>query len=464
MPRAAMSLRLAFLLLLLTPAVLWAQQTDPPSVTFDPPLAPGPVYLVPVDGMIDNMLARYLDRALSEAEQSEAALVIFHVNTFGGLVEAADAIRQRLLRAEVPTLAFVDHNAISAGALISYAADRIVMAPGSTFGAATVVEGMGGTAAPDKYQSAMRALMRATAEENGRDPRIAEAMVDERIEIPGVSEAGQVLTLSSEEALRLGVADAVLDDVDAVITATGMAPHDLVAHAASATERVLRFFGSPVVQSILMLMMMGGLYFELQSPGVGFPGLMAALGALAFFAPSYALGLVESWEIVLFFIGIILLGVEVFVLPGFGVAGVLGLLLTVFSLGAALIGNVGFSFPDDGSLTQAILTMAVTLVLLVLLLFSVGRYAPRSKRMNSLVLQPSLPLGADLPLGPVAEVGQLGVSLSPLRPAGTVDLGGRRLDARSTGDFIAPGTPVEVVRVYGAYVEVQAAQPVSLQA
>ncbi len=448
---------LVVLLLALLAPLAAAQQ--PADTLFNPALPPGPVYRVPVEGTIDNGLARYIDRALDEAEADGAALVVLHVNTFGGLVDAADQIRQRILRASVPTLAFVDHNAISAGALISYAADKIVMAPGGTFGAATVVEGMGGAAAPDKYQSAMRALMRTTAEENGRDPRIAEAMVDERVEVPGVSRAGEVLTLSSEEALRVGVADAILPDVDAVFAAAGQATHDLVAHDATVAEQVLRFFGSPVVQSILMLMMMGGLYFELQSPGVGFPGLMAAIGALAFFAPSYALGLVESWEIVLFFIGLILLGVEVFVLPGFGVAGVLGVLLLVFSLGAALIGNVGFAFPGGESLTRAILTMAVTLVLLVLLLFSVGRYAPRSKRLNSLVLQPALALGDTTGLLEWMHVGERGRSLSPLRPAGVVELGGRRVDAVSTGGYVDTGTSVEVVRVHPSYVEVNPAAP-----
>ncbi len=434
------------------------------ALAFSPPLQEGPVYQVKVDGVIDNGLARYVDRAFAEAEAGGASLVLLHVNTFGGLVDAADQIRQRILRATVPTLAFVDHNAISAGALISYAADKIVMAPGSTFGAATVVEGNTGEQAPDKYQSAMRALMRATAEENGRNPRIAEAMVDERVEIPDVSKAGEVLTLSSEEALQLGVADAILQDVEAVLDAVGVETYDTVLHSASVTERILRFFGMPAVQSLLLLMMMGGLYFELQSPGVGFPGLMAAIGALAFFAPSYALGLVESWEIVLFFIGIILIGVEIFVLPGFGVAGILGILLTVFSLGVALIANVGFSFPGGADLTQAILTMAVTMVLLVLLIFSVGRYMPRSQGMNRLVLASTLETDPQTRFLEYATVGQHGITLSSLRPSGTVELAGRRVDAVSTGAFVPAGTPVEVVRVHAGHVAVQPASSPALTA
>jgi membrane-bound serine protease (ClpP class) len=188
----------------------------------------------------------------------------------------------------------------------------------------------------------MRGLMRATAEANGRDPRIAEAMVDESIVIAGISDSGKVLTLSAAEALRLGVADAMMGEVPEVIASAGLSEAEIVAHRETRTERLLRFLASPVVQSILMLMMLGGLYFELQTPGVGFPGLMALIGAALFFAPSYMMGLVESWEIVLFGIGVLLLLAEIFIIPGFGVAGIAGIVLVVGSLFAALIGNIGF--------------------------------------------------------------------------------------------------------------------------
>ncbi len=157
--------------------------------------ASGPVYVVPVEGTIDNVLSSYISRAVADAESAGAGLIIFHIDTFGGLVDAADAIRKTILDAEPTTVAFIDKNAASAGALISYASDRIVMVPGGSIGAATVVEGVGGEAAPDKYQSYMRGLMRSTAEANGRDPRIAEAMVDQSIEIEGIVEADKVLTL-----------------------------------------------------------------------------------------------------------------------------------------------------------------------------------------------------------------------------------------------------------------------------
>ncbi len=419
--------------------------------------ATGPVFVVTIEGMIDNALAKYIDRAVADAESAEAATIIFHIDTFGGLVEAADAIRKAILDTTIPTVAFIDHNAASAGALISYAADSIYMAPGSSMGAATVVEGVGGEAAPDKYQSYFKGIMRATAEANGRDPLIAEAMVDQDLVVEGVSEAGQVLTLSTSEAVALGVADAEMADLDAVVAHLGFGDSERVVHKTTTLERILRFFGSPVVQGILMLMMMGGLYFELQTPGVGFPGIMAAIGAALFFGPHYMLGLVESWELVLFVVGVILLLVEIFVIPGFGIAGISGLVLVVGSLGVSLIGNVGFSFPSGDTVTEAIWTLAITLMLGVFLGFSLSKYLPRSSRFHQLVLEPELSSAFGYTASETRDalLGNTGRALTHLRPAGSAEFGGERIDVITSGEFIEAGTSVRVVNVQGSRVMVR---------
>lgn len=424
---------------------------------FAEPLGSGPVYRVEVSGMIDNALARYLDRAISEAENADAQALFVHMDTFGGLLDAADEIRQSILAAEIPVVVYIDRNAISAGALIAYSADRILMVPGGLIGAATVVEGMGGEAAPDKYQSAMRAMMRATAEANDRDPRVAEAMVDETLAVEGISEAGQVLTLSSEEALRFGVADALAESEDEALALVGLSAEGEVFHSASRVERILRFFGSPVIQSILMLMMMSGLYFELQSPGVGFAGAMAVIGAALFFAPNYMIGLVESWEIVLFVLGVVLVLVEIFVIPGFGVAGVLGSGLMIFSLGTALIGNVGLDFPSGGAITQALATLAATLVLGVVLIASMGRYLPSSGPMNRLVLAGDLGSAEGYTSADTDDtlLAAVGIALTDLRPAGTAEIDERRVDVVTAGDYIEAGAAVEVMQVRGSRVEVR---------
>jgi membrane-bound serine protease (ClpP class) len=419
----------------------------------------GPVYEVAVEGMIDNALARYLSRAIQEAEAADAAAVVLHIDTFGGLVDAADQIRKDILSTDVPTIALIDKNAASAGALISYAADRIVMVPGASIGAATVVEGVGGEAAPDKYQSYMRGLMRSTAEANGRDPAIAEAMVDQDIEIEGVSEEGEVLTLSASEALELGVADLIVDDYDELIEKLDLGDREVILHQTTGVERFLRFFASPIIQSILMLMMLGGLYFELQTPGVGFPGAVALIGGALFFAPNYAAGLVESWEIVLFILGVILLIVEVLVIPGFGLAGIAGLVFSVGALFAALVGNVGLEFPPVSEVVSAIYTLAVTMVLLVILLFSLGRYLPSSPVVGKLVLAPELASIGGYTSAETRDwlVGKTGVALTALRPSGTAVIEDERVDVVSQGDFIDQGSAIQVISVNGSRVEVRVA-------
>ena len=454
-------MRYLFVLILACLAPSALAQTEP-TLSFDHPLGTGTVYDVPLNGTVDAALARYVDRALDEAEADEAALVVLRIDTFGGLLDAADQIRKRVLGASVPTLAFVEGNALSAGALIAYAADKIVLAPGATMGAATVVQGAGGEAAPDKYQSAMRAMMRATAEENGRDPNVAEAMVDERIDLPGISPEGEVLTLSADEAQRIGVADAVLSSLDSVLSASGVTTQLRVAHDTSPMERTLRFFGSPVVQSILMLMMMGGLYAELQSPGLGFPGAISLLGALLFFAPHYAMGLAASWEIALFVLGIILIALEVFVIPGFGVAGIAGSLLAIGSLGAMLVANVGFGFPI-GAFRDASEVMAVTMVLFALVVAAALHYLPRTTQFGRLVLadqSPSPePIGSERTSQPT--VGTTGTTLTPLRPSGMAMLLDQRVDVVAQGVFVDANVPVRVVEIEGGRVVVAPIAPVA---
>ena len=441
------------------PQLTKAQEQITDRFAFETPLTDGPVYLIPIDGMIDNSLARYIDRANADAEAAEAALIVYHIDTFGGLVDAADKIRKSILGVSIPTVAFIDKNAASAGALISYSSDRIVMAPGSSIGAATVVEGGSGAVASEKYQSYMKGLMRATATANGRDPQIAEAMVDDSLEVPGISEAGSLLTLAYDEALEVEVAEAILPSIDSILETLEISEASRVDHQASGAEQFLRFFSSPVLQSILMLMMMGGLYFELQTPGVGFAGLMALIGAALFFAPHYMLGLVESWEIALFVVGVILLIVEIFVIPGFGVAGISGLILVLGSLTAGLIGNVGLDMPDRSAVTSAVGTMAVTLVLLGVLVYSLARYLPSSQRLNGLVLAPELSsaegyVAADTDF---SLLGAIGRALTPLRPSGTVQINetSERVDVITAGEFIPSGALVRVVNVRGARVEVR---------
>lgn len=416
------------------------EQTD------DPTTAPGAVYLIHVEGLIDNGLHKYLQRGLELAKRNEASGVVLYIDTFGGLVDAADEIRKNLLDFELPVISYIDKNAASAGALIAIATDSIYMAPGASIGAATVVDGSGQYAA-EKMQSYMRGLMRSTAEATGRDPKIAEAMVDESIEVEGVVEAGKLLTLSSDEAVELGLADGKFSTLDQVLVEMGWEQKELIDLQELWAESVLRFLANPVVSSLLMLMMLGGLYFELQSPGVGFPGIISGIGAMLFFAPLYIMGLAQSWEIVLFFIGVVLIVLEVFIIPGFGVAGLIGISLVIISMATSLIGNVGFSYPELHQISQAIWTMAITLILGIAMIASMIRYMPQNRFFSKLILADS----TDRDHGYTSTsskddlIGLEGVAMTSLRPSGTVLIEDRRIDVITSGDFIEKGARVRVV-------------------
>lgn len=417
------------------------------------------VVLVHIEGMIDNGLAHYVDRSIEAATQQEADVILFDVDTFGGLVDAADKIRKSILDTPIRTVAFIDKNAASAGALISLACDEIYMAEGASIGAATVVEGTGGEKASEKMQSYMRGLMRATAEANGRNPAIAEAMVDESIEVEGISEAGKLLTLSHVEAERVGISDGTYPGRADLYADMGWTVSETIDITETWEESFLRFLANPVVSGILMLMMMSGLYFEFQTPGFGFGGAAALTGAALFFAPLYIMGLAESWEIVLFGIGVLLMIAEIFVIPGFGVPGVLGLVLMVFSLGASLVGNVGLEFPESEQINRAIWVLVLSIGTFIVMLFSIGRNLPENKRLRFLVLSETAgsvndPEEAARSLD---LVGRTGTALSPLRPAGTAMIDGRRVDVTTEGEFIEAQETVQVLRASGSRVVVRAA-------
>lgn len=409
------------------------------------------VVVVPIQGDIDNGLVKLVERSIADAEEMGAIGIILHMDTYGGLLNAGDEIRTSFLNTEIPTIAFIDKNAASAGALIALSCDEIVMTSGSSMGAATAVQGQTGEKAPEKIQSYMRGMMRSTAESNGRDPRYAEAMVDETLEIEGVIEEGKLLTFSSSEALKYNYADTVLASLNQVMEWKGWEQAEKVNVEERWEESVLRFLSSPVMSSLLMLMMLGGLYFELQSPGVGFPGAISAVGAMLFFAPLYIMGLAQSWEIVLFVIGVILIAIEIFVIPGFGLAGFAGISLVIFSLGAALIGNIGLSFPEFDIISRAIWTMVVTLLLSIALVYSLSQYLPNNSRFNRLILATSMGPGSamDLEGETLSLVGQIGTALSPLRPSGTIKVGDQRIDVVSDGDFIDRGEAVKIVSAVG---------------
>jgi membrane-bound serine protease (ClpP class) len=418
------------------------------------------VYVAPIEGIIDLGLAPFVERVLSEATAAKADAVVLEINTFGGRVDAAVLIRDALLRARVPTVAFVNKRAISAGALISLAAEKIVMADGSTIGAATPVQmgapGNGAKAVDEKSVSYMRKEFRATAESRKRPPLVAEAMVDPDVVIAGVIEKGKLLTLTTTEALKLGVADVRADDLDAVLEYLKLPGAEVRRPTVNWAEQLVRFFTHPVLSSVLMTIGILGIIVELRTPGFGVPGAIGIASLGLFFWGHWLVRLAGWEEILLVTLGLILLAFEIFVIPGFGVAGVLGIL--------ALGGGLALSLVGAGA-TGALMLYAtgrVALSLLIALGLSlvVLRFLPYLPYGRSLVLDADLDARAGYASAPETDlklVGKRGTAATPLRPAGIADVEGQRVDVVSQGEYIEADAPIEVVRVDGNRIVVRQA-------
>ncbi|MFN5224011.1 MAG: NfeD family protein [Bacteroidota bacterium] len=410
-------------------------------------------YVIDVREEISPGMARKLGKALDEAQAQKVDLVILNMNTYGGLLDAADSMRTRLMNFPIPVVAFINNNAASAGALIAISCNRIYMTGGSSIGAATVVN-ESGEPLPDKYQSYMRSIMRSTAEKRGRDPLIAEAMVDPRTYIPGVNDSGKVLTFTTSEAIENGYCEKQAASIEEVLVAEQMVGAKQLRYEATWVDNVITFFTNPAVSGVLLLIILGGIYFELQTPGIGFPLLAAAVAAVLYFVPLYLDGMAANWEILLAIIGFALLAVEFFVIPGFGVAGISGILLIVVAFAFSMVGNQGFDFSPVSSreLTVAFATVVVSMFAAVVLAFVTGRSLMRSSRFGKMVLQNTMEseagyVSADAVLDTL--IGAHGVTDTLLRPSGKVLIGARVYDAVADNSFIEKGVSITVKSLSG---------------
>jgi len=343
--------------------------------------------------------------------------------------------------------------------LISIACDSIYMSPGASIGAATVVEGAGGGAAPDKYQSYMRSIMRSTAEENGRDPRIAEGMVDEKIVIDSVKQAGKVITFTTSEAIAHGYCEAKVQSIEEILKRNHIDKYEIEYFKLGATEKIIAFFLNPFISGLLILVIIGGIYFELQTPGVGFP-LFAAITALVLYlVPYYLNGLAEYWEILALLIGFILLVVEIFVTPGFGFIGVTGLVLIVGSLVLIMLNNDYFNF-DFVPLGDIVVAMFATLGGIsggALLLFFGGARLTQTKAFRRMALTETQETrqGYSATANLEALLGKTGEAFTILRPSGKVMIENILYDAYTRGEYIEKGEAVEVISMEGSTLRVK---------
>lgn len=406
---------------------------------------------------------RIVSKALQAAVDSNADLVIIHMNTYGGLLNDGDSIRQAILNSTIPVWVFIDKNAASAGALIAIACDKIFMAPGSSMGSATVVDGSGAVL-PDKYQSYMRSMMRATAESHGadtiingqdtvikykRDPLIAEAMVDPRTVVPGLIDSTKVLAFTPEEAIKYNYCEGKYLSITDVLKGEGIASYKITKVEKSQMDKIIGFLANPAISGVLISIILFGIFFELRTPGVGFPLAAAVLAAFLYFAPLYLEGLAANWEILVFIAGLALIALELFVLPGFGVAGISGIFLMVSALVLSMVRNIqfDFTFTTSAQLNTALAVVLGALLAFVGLTFLFGRTMLNNPVFRRLILADTLE-GARVGTQNISgndPMQKEGIAFTDLRPMGKVKIEGVIYNARTYGGFIEKGSTIRVI-------------------
>jgi membrane-bound serine protease (ClpP class) len=449
-----MNLMLSLLLVACGLLTLWARAQQPPTR----PL----VYVVPIEGVIDLGLAPFVSRVLNEATQAGAAAVVLDIDTFGGRVDAAVQIRDALLDAKLRTVAFVDKRAISAGALIALSAQTIAMATGGTIGAAAPVQaGAPGAAAlpvQEKTVSYVRKEFGATAEARGRPQLLAEAMVDADVEVPGVIAKGKLLTLTTDEALKHKVADLRADTLDSLLQQLDLTGAEVRRSTPHWAEQLVRLLTHPILSSLLISIGMVGILVELRTPGFGLAGAVG-IGSLGLFFYGHWLVQLAGWEeLLLAALGLVLLAVEIFVIPGFGVVGALGIL--------ALLGGLTLSLVGAGATTEVLLAAVSRIVMALVVALLAGllllRFFPRLPFARKLVLEADLGSGPAHGSAPETDqrwLGKRGRASSVLRPAGIAEFDHERVDVVADGVMIDAEEAIEVIRVDGNRIVVRRAAP-----
>jgi membrane-bound serine protease (ClpP class) len=416
------------------------------------------VYKIDILSEIEPGIARQVSKGIAIAKSRHSDVVLFHINTYGGLLNDADSMRTAILNCPIKTIAFIDNNAASAGALISIACNRIYIRTGGSIGAATVVNDKA-EALPDKYQSYMRSLMRSTAEARGRNPIIAEAMVDPRIAIPGINDSGKVLTFTATEALKNGYCNGIASNEKEVLQSEGITNYSVTAYEATWVDKIIGFLVHPAISGVLILVMLGGLYFEMQHPGIGIPVILAIIAAILYFAPLYLDGFAANWEIILSISGFLLIALEIFLMPGSIIVGATGVVALVTGLTFSLLSNDGFDF-SHVRLEDSLTALSIVLLAMAgaLALFLVGsKYAKKSTAFKKMILHTSMPSGDGFVSSVEMQVavGEPGLTATLLRPSGKVTINGQAYPATSESGYIEAGENVEVLRIQSAMLVVR---------
>ncbi|WP_308638854.1 NfeD family protein [Paenibacillus silvisoli] len=407
------------------------------------------VYVVELKQTVEPGMQKVLERAYREAEDAKVSRMLLVLNTLGGRLDSAVEIGELIRGSKVPTTVYVQGKAVSAGTYLALNADQIIMQPGSTIGAAAVVDGSGDLITNPKTISFWTEEMKAAALLNDRDPNIAAAMVNPNLELKldglGRTKAkGDILTLSADDAVKVGYAEAMASSVDDAIAKMNLQQPNIVHFEPNIMERIGQFLTLPVVMTILLIIGIAGVTIELMMPGFGAPGIIGVIGFALYFFGHYVAGFAGLEDVILFIVGLLLLISELFV-PSFGILGILGSL--------SLIAGVLMAAPNPKS---AGLSLIVALIAAGVIVYIVAKRFAHRGIWNRFILRDRLTTeeGYVSTASKTSYLGMHGKTLTPLRPAGTIRIGDDRVDVVTSGEFIAAGLDVTVIKVEGARVVV----------
>lgn len=397
------------------------------------------IFIIPIEGEIGPVMEEFVHQSIKEAEENNVRAILFNINTPGGLVENAINISESILNTPIKTIAYVDNEAISAGTLITISAQEIYMSPSATIGAAETRPN------EEKYISYWAGKLRNVAQIRGRDPQLVAAMADADIEIEGIIQKGKLLTLTAEEALELNFIEGIENSVEEIQKTSNLENYSLKELEPSFQLKLAALATSTTATSILLTIGFIGIVVEIFTSGFGIAGAISLISFGLYFGGMLLAGY-SSWiVIVLFIIGLILLLVEVFV-PGFGVPGILGITSVIASI-----------IMSSSSLEQAIISLFISFILTTIVGILLIKFGPRNKLFNRIILSTSL----NRENGYVANenfknyVGKIGITLTPLRPSGSVEIEGKKLDVVSKNVYIEKDQQVKIVKVEGSRIVVQ---------
>ncbi|MBT3602716.1 MAG: nodulation protein NfeD [Candidatus Latescibacteria bacterium] len=417
------------------------------------------VYVAPIKGTIERGIAAFITRVMTDAENNGADAVIFEIDTPGGALDAALTIRDAILYSEVKTIAFIHPRAISAGALISLATDHIVMLEGGTIGAATAVDQQGNKAS-EKIISYFRNEMKATAEKTGRPSKLAEGMVDEDVDIEDLAPKGKLLTLTTEEALEQGIAEHIITESNRSEQLVSVLKHynlenaNILRQTTNWTEVIVRWLTYPTLASLLMSLGFLGLIFEIQSPGWGIGGTLGLICLGLFFGSHLLVHLADWGEIMLFFLGLILVFVDLFFVAGFGVMAIPGVGLMIIGLFLSLMGRT--ELWTLGSISDALTPLLAAMIITTILAIVMIRMLPKSSFWERVVLTTEEKASDGYRVSPYEDFrGATGIARTDLRPSGTGEFDGRRVSVATEGNFLEKDSPITVVNIEGSYIIVR---------